>query len=241
MVEGRAAGDVRAAATVQLPLNLALRDDATLANYYPGENRELVQCLAAVDGGDDARTVYLWGGPGVGKTHLLQAVCHEAGRRGRSCAYLPLGGADGLRPDLLDGLERLDTVCIDDLQGVAGRAPWEEGLFHLFNRCRDAGARLVVGAAAGPGAIGLGLADLVSRLSEALTFHVRPLDDGQMIQALQLRAGQRGLELPEDVGRYLLRHHRRDMASLSVLLERLDRASLAAQRRLTIPFVRQWL
>ncbi|HKJ77017.1 MAG TPA: DnaA/Hda family protein, partial [Gammaproteobacteria bacterium] len=86
-----------------------------------------------------------------------------------------------------------------------------------------------------------GLPDLVSRLGWGLIFHVRPLSDEQMIDALQLRARQRGLDLPADVARYLLRHYRRDMTSLASLLERLDHASLVAQRRLTIPFVKQWL
>lgn len=225
----------------QLPLNLALRDDATLANYYPGDNGELVQCLAAAGGDGDDRVVYLWGGPGAGKTHLLQAVCREAGRRGQACAYLPLGELAGLCPSLLEALEQLDVVCVDDLQAIAGRADWEEAIFHLFNRCRDRCTRLVLGADASPAGIGLRLADLASRLGGGLIFHVRPLDDGQMVDALQLRARQRGLELPVDVARYLLRHYRRDMISLSSLLERLDHASLAAQRRLTIPFVRQWL
>lgn len=241
MVDDRARERVGGTSGRQLPLNLALRDDATLANYYPGDNREVVQCLAAAGTGAEARAVYLWGGPGAGKTHLLQAVCHEAGRREQSCAYLPLGELTGLCPSLLEGLERLDVVCIDDLQGIAGRADWEEAVFHLFNRCRDRGTRLVVGADASPPGIGLQLADLASRLGGGLVFHVRSLDDGQMVDALQLRARQRGLELPADVARYLLRHYRRDMISLSSLLERLDHASLAAQRRLTIPFVRQWL
>lgn len=238
MVDGRAWEPPRTGPGRQLPLNLALRDDATLANYYTGDNLELVQCLAA---DHDVRAVYLWGGPAAGKTHLLQALCHQAGRADRSCAYLPLGEADGLSPTLLEGLERLDTVCIDDLQAVAGRREWEEELFHLFNRCRDARARLVVGAAAGPAGLGLILPDLVSRLKGALVFHVKGLSDAQMMEALQLRAHRRGLELPAEVARYLLRHYRRDMSSLAALLERLDRASLAAQRRLTIPFVRQWL
>lgn len=241
MVDGRARERTGGGDSPQLPLNLALRDDATLANYYPGENREMVQCLGALGTDDDTRAVYLWGGPGAGKTHLLQAVCHEAGRRDRSCAYLPLGEPAGLSTALLEGLEQLDLVCIDDLQGIAGQAAWEEAVFHLFNRCRDGHARLVMGACAVPAGIGLGLPDLVSRLGWGLIFHVRPLSDEQMIDALQLRARQRGLDLPADVARYLLRHYRRDMTSLASLLERLDHASLVAQRRLTIPFVKQWL
>ena len=59
--------------------------------------------------------------------------------------------------------------------------------------------------------------------------------------ALQLRASHRGLELPEDTARYLMTRSRRDMQSLYALLDRLDLEALRAQRRLTIPFVRDVL
>lgn len=226
---------------MQLPLELSLRDDATLANFYAGDNREVVHCLAALGANGDTRAVYLWGGPGAGKTHLLQAVCHAAGGRDQTCAYLPMGRLEELSVSLFEGLERLDVVCIDDIQCIAGRRAWEEALFHLFNRCRDGHARLLLGASAAPARLGLLLPDLASRLGWGLVFHVRPLGDGQLVDALRLRARQRGLELPEEVARYLLRHYRRDMTSLSSLLQRLDRASLTAGRRLTVPFVRQWL
>jgi DnaA family protein len=65
------------------------------------------------------------------------------------------------------------------------------------------------------------------------------LNDAEKAQALRLRARARGMEMPEAVASHLLQRHARDMAALFVLLERLDRASLAAQRRLTVPFVRE--
>lgn len=227
--------------TLQLPLNVSLRDDATLANYHAGDNHEVLERLRTLGSRHDDRVLYLWGGPGAGKTHLLQAVCHDAGGRGDTCAYLPMRRLSGLSTAVVDGLEQLDVVCVDDVQAVAGRDAWETALFHLFNRCRDGRGRLLIGADAAPARAGLRLPDLASRLGWGLVFHVRPLNDAQMRDALQLRARQRGMELPDDVARYLLRHYRRDMTSLAALLERLDRASLAAQRRLTVPFVRQWL
>lgn len=226
---------------MQLPLNVQLRDDATLANYYSGENREVVECLDALDRSDREKPIYLWGAPAVGKSHLLQAVCQKTGVGGSSVAYLPLAELKSFSPSMLDGLERLDLVCIDDIHSVAGDSGWEAELFHLLNRCRDNAARVIASGDASPGRLALHLSDLKSRLSWGLVFHLRPLSDEQKMSALQLRARQRGLELPLEVARFLLRHHHRDMAELFSLLERLDHASLAAQRRLTIPFVRQWL
>jgi DnaA family protein len=140
---------------------------------------------------------------------------------------------------MLEGLEALSLVCIDDVDTIAGDAAWEAALFHLFNRVRERGARIVIAGSASPRALGLGLPDLATRLAWGLVFQLHPLGDEEKAQALQLRARGRGMEMPEAVARYLLQHHARDMAALFALLERLDRASLAAQRRLTVPFVRE--
>jgi DnaA family protein len=72
-------------------------------------------------------------------------------------------------------------------------------------------------------------------------YQLQSLDDNQKHAALQFQAAKRGMELPDEVADFLLRHSARDMHSLSGLLTQLERASMAAQRRLTIPFARQVL
>ena len=90
-----------------------------------------------------------------------------------------------------------------------------------------------------PAELGLGLPDLATRLAWGLVLHVAELKDEEKINALRLRAQQRGFELPLEVGRYLLQRSPRNMVALFDLLDHLDQASLAAQRKLTIPFVRE--
>ena len=70
---------------------------------------------------------------------------------------------------------------------------------------------------------------------------LQPLDEQQLSAVLQLRAKGRGLEFPDEVVAFLLKRCARDMNSLFDLLEKLDRESLVAQRKLTIPFVRQFI
>ncbi len=70
---------------------------------------------------------------------------------------------------------------------------------------------------------------------------LQPLSDEDKLQALQLRARLRGFELPEDVGRFLLKRLDREMRTLFMTLDQLDRASITAQRKLTIPFVKEIL
>lgn len=223
----------------QLPLGLRLGDHARLRNFFAGPNAELLAGLRALPEGRGERLLYLSGAPGTGKSHLLQAVCAAARERGRTAWYLPLD--PGLAPALLEGLERQELVCLDDLQRVAGHAAWEEALFHLYNRVRERGGALVVAGQGRPEELGLGLPDLVSRLCWGLLYRLQELNDAERLAALQLRAAHRGLDLPDDSGDYLLRRCPRDLPALCELLDRLDTASLAAQRRLTIPFVRSVL
>jgi DnaA family protein len=147
----------------------------------------------------------------------------------------------GAGPAILDGLAARDLVCIDDVDQVAGEKHWEIALFNLFNELQEAGGQLIVSAGSAPRECNFELADLASRMSRLPVFQVRLLDEQQRVAALQLRARHRGLELPDETAAYMLKRSRRDMASLYGLLDKLDLEALRAQRRLTIPFVRDVL
>jgi DnaA-homolog protein len=225
----------------QLPLGLGLRADATFASFEAGPNGQALRAARECALGEGEALVYLWGAPGRGKTHLLQAACHAAGGIGHPAAYVPLGQAGDFATAALEGLEALALVCVDDVGAIAGQADWELALFDLFNRARESGTRLLFAACGRPGDIGLRLPDLRSRLASGLSVRLADLRDEEKLAALRGHAGARGLELSDEVGRYLLRHYPRDLPALVGLLEQLDRASLAAQRRLTIPFIRSAL
>ncbi|GKW48154.1 DnaA regulatory inactivator Hda [Halomonas sp. NCCP-2165] len=225
----------------QLPLGVGMRDDATFANFLPGDNAALVEALRHQLDDDGEPLLLLWGGEGVGRSHLLQAACHAAGDRDRRALYLPLSELWHFPPHMLEEIERLDLVAIDDLDRVLGRKRWEEGLFHAFNRLRDAGKRLIISAPAAPRQLPVTLPDLASRLTWGMTFHVKRLDDEGRLEALKLRARVRGMQLPDEVARYILHRGPRSLGELCQALETLDRASLSAQRKLTIPFVKQAL
>jgi len=220
----------------QLLLGIGLRDSATFDNFFPARNSPVVAALCQAD----EPFVYLWGSSGSGKSHLLQALCQQLAEQGQTVAYLPLAEA-GMVPQMLEGMENMSLLAIDDLDSVAGNADWETALFHLYNRMRDAGARLLVAAHVSPAALPIQLRDLASRLSYGLTLHLQDLSDEDKRQLLQLRADNRGFELPDEVANYLLKRCERDMESLITLLDRLDVATLQAQRKLTIPFVKSLL
>ena len=225
----------------QIPLGFRLRERASFDSFQPGENAQLLFQLRDFADGQGEAFLYLWGGPGSGRSHLLQAVCRQAAERQRTPAFIPLQEMDRFDPGIFSDLEQMDLVCIDDLQMIAGKASWEKALFRLFNRMREGGSQLLVSADQSPARLGVKLPDLHSRLEWGVSYRLLPLNDECRMQALIVGARRRGMELPQESARYIIRHSPRDMESLQRLLAELDRASLAAQRRLTVPFVKQIL
>ncbi len=222
----------------QLALPLRLDDHAVFASFLDAGNETLVAMLAELAGGGAGAGCWIWGAAATGKTHLLQAVCDRAGDRS---VYVPLAALAGADAQLLDGLASRELICIDDVDAVFGHAKWEIALFELCNQILDADRVLLAAARSPPRTAGIELQDLASRLARLPVFQLQPLDDGKRAAALQLRAQHRGLDLPDETAQYLLNRSRRDMASLYGLLDTLDQEALRAQRRLTIPFVRDVL
>lgn len=229
----------------QLSLGVSLNDDATFENFYAPPataNAHILSALSQQIETANESFIFLWGASGSGLTHLLQGACHHAQTLHKSFQYFPLRELAGYAPDeLLVGLESLDLVVLDAIDEVITRPDWELAIFNLFNRLRDAGKLLLVAAVHGPQELSVSLPDLKSRLQWGTVFHVHTLDDDQKQAALQFRARARGLELSDEVAVYILQRLPRDMNELFLQLNRLDHASLAEQRKLTIPFVKKIL
>jgi DnaA family protein len=224
--------------TRQLPLGLQLKAPTSLDDFVYGDDSPLLELLHQQRQAHGEPLIYLHGDPGSGRTHLLLGQCTAAQAQGMQIAYLPCREIADLAPQMLEGLEQLDLVAVDDVDLLAGQSDWETALFNLFNRARDAGCRLLLSANNAASQVPFKLPDLRSRLTWGVTYRLRPLNDTQRQQLLQNLAQRRGLQMPDDVARYLVERHSRDTLSLQKLIERLDRDSLAEQRRLSIPFVR---
>ena len=232
----------------QYPL-LALKfpDDETFASFYPGQNAVLLTQLKNSVVGSGEPVLYMWGESGCGRSHLLHALCSEVDERGDSVAYIPLHHYQGMSLDIFENMENMTLLCIDNIDAIAGNKKWEKALFDFYNRWldnkeqRSKGASLILCANNLPKQLGIELKDLVSRLEWGVCYHLEPLNDEEKLGALQLRAELKGMKLPVDVGRFLLNRLSREMDLLLNTLDRLDNASLEAQRKLTIPFVKEVL
>lgn len=223
----------------QLPLALRYPPDQHLDTWRgPPAVRAGLQALATGARGD---AVYLQGGHGSGKTHLLLAACAAAEATGRRAHYLSLARILGRVREALDGVDQADLVALDDLDALAGDREAEVALFDLHNRVRDAGVGLLYAARDVPAVMPLALPDLKSRLAHCTLVALPALDDDGRAAVLRQRAASRGLAFDDAALDWLLTRCSRDLSDLSALFERLDRASMAAQRRLTVPFLRQVL
>jgi DnaA-homolog protein len=225
----------------QLPLALRWPAHQRFESFVAGSNAAGIDLLRHALGGDEAERVFLAGAKGSGKTHLLIAACAEAAARKLSAQYLDLSRVSS---ELADGIRRFggsEVLAIDNVDAIAGAAEAEHALFDLHNRCRAEGSTLLFAASEPPNALDLQLPDLVSRLSACTQWQIRPLDEDSRRQIVRELGANRGLQLDEAVLDWLFTRKARDLGSLIALLDRIDRAALAAQRRVTLPFLRQLL
>jgi DnaA family protein len=221
----------------QIPLPFKLQEGFNFDNFVATDNQLIIQSLKTLD----EPFIFLWGDEGTGKTHLLQATCQQQTLLGKTASYLPFKEWISLSPDILDGMANVDLICIDDIHLAFRNPHWEEALFNLFNQIKQAAGLLVVSSTLSPQQSSIQLNDLKSRLNSGLALNLTPLSDESTIQAMQARALQLGLELNRDTANYILTRFPRNLSTLWRLLGQLDHASLAAQRKLTIPFVKSTL
>ena len=220
----------------QLILDLIPAPTPTFDNFVPGRNAEALQSckdgsplLSGAIAINSSKILYFWGAPGSGKTHLLRSLDNIDGT-------LFLTAAD-LETEIQ---ERLRYV-VDDVQSLTDVQ--QVGLFNLINRINEPrepqnSSQVIVAGIAAPRDLAL-RPELTSRLGSGLVFQLHPLSETEKAAALRAHAKTRSFTLREEVIAYLLRHARRDMASLIAMLDALDIHSLETGREITLPLLRE--
>lgn len=225
----------------QMPLDLRWPPHQRLDAFWPGPNMAALRAVSDLAAGHGDAGVYLHGAAGSGKSHLLIGACRAALEAGHVARYVSLAQLPTPRAAAIAAIDPAGLLAIDDVGAAAGDADTERALFDLYNRARAARATLLLAASAAPAELGIGLPDLISRLAMCTQYTLRALDDAGRRAMLGMLAGRLGLRLDDDVLDWWFARQPRDPASLVALLQRIDRESLAAQRRVTIPFLRDLL
>ena len=221
----------------QLPLSFALHERFLLERFEPGGNAEAVDRLCSLSSSAGFECVWVWGPPGIGKSHLLQAVCQ---REHDAVAYLPAAEIEAGDVDLA-GYDEFCCVLLDDVDRWLGHRGAEESLFGLYNGLLARNGALAMTATVAPAQATFELCDFASRARAAACYELVPLPDESKAQVLTLAALDRGLTISGEVVEFMMRRTARDLPALLEALDKLDRESMAAQRRITIPFVKRVL
>ena len=195
----------------QLPLRISPPPQPALDNYVPGANAEALQCVRDLAAG-----------------RLREAVVYLWGERGCGRTHL-LRAAARANPDL---------VVADDVEALDGEG--QRALFVAINAARDGGARVLAAGSDAPAGLTL-REDLRTRLGSGLVYQLRPLSDEDKAGYLRSEGARRGMPLSEEMITYLLGHLPRDFASLAAVLDLLDEHSLARQRPVPLPLLREAL
>jgi DnaA-homolog protein len=235
----------------QLPLAVQLPDDETFASFISDSNQNILSLLPQLINDKSivnsesssmlTKGFYLFGSPGVGKSHLLHASCAFASALSLSSVCLSFSELQHLSVELLDGLEQIDVVCLDDIHLIAGNEQWQQAVFDLFNRMIEQQGLLIIAGSQSVQQLGLSLPDLESRLSWGFVEQIKPLNEDEKTRAFLFRAKQRGLLLQDETVKFLFNRLSRDLSHLLACLDQLDRASIREQRKITIPFIKDVL
>ncbi len=223
----------------QIPFQFGNFQQNDLASFLPGENQSLLDLINAIAKKEQKHRLYLWGESGTGKTHLLQAACKQGSETDLHVAYIPLQQNQELSAEMLHDLGDLDLVCVDDLECIKGQVEWQQGLVWLYNELRDNNHSMIISGNVSPKSSELEVEDLKSRLAWDQLIQIKSADDDLKAQILKQKANERSFELSDEVIEYLIRRVDRNLGSLMEVLDKIDHDSLAAKRKITIPFVKE--
>ncbi|MDQ2820859.1 MAG: DnaA regulatory inactivator Hda [Pseudomonadota bacterium] len=215
----------------QLVLDLGAEPARSLDTFEVGANAELAHLMHRfAERNSREHFAYLWGDTGAGKTHLLQGLAATKGAR-----YI--AAASAVDADFVYAPD-ISLYLLDDCPKLSSEA--QIGAFALFNQIREHGAYMVSTGPVPPVVLPV-REDLRTRMGWGLIYQIHGLSDDEKIAALTHAAEARGLTLSASVLPYLLSHFKRDMRSLSTMLDALDQYSLETQRPVTLPLLRDLL
>ncbi len=248
--------DVQQAAPGRPAAEGALNPAYTFETFVVGSGNQLAHAACLAVGQGAARTynpLFLYGGVGLGKTHLLNAIGHAvvARRRGARVAYL---SAERFTNELINAIQlnkmvefhnkyrnSCDVLLVDDIQFIAGKERTQEAFFHTFNTLHAAGKQIALTSDKSPKEIA-GLEErLRTRFEWGLIADIQPPDMETRVAILKQKAVQRGITVPDDVALFVASAASSNIRELEGFLTRLGAQAQLDGRAVTIELAREAL
>ena len=209
-------------------------NNSSFNDFYFEKNN--LSVLSNLKGEED---LVIYGSSKVGKSFLLQSICNYFSEANKSSLYIPLKELNSHETGLLDNLEKLNLVCIDDLEIIAGNNKWETAIFNLINDCLLSSCRIVFCSNINPSLISFQLVDLFSRIQKINQMEVYPVKSDNLAEAVRFFTDLRSINIGDREITYLINHSRRSMGDLVTHIDELDKLSMQLKRKITIPLIKK--
>jgi len=218
----------------QLGLPISLDSKMLLDNFLG--NKQLLDFIAKLYVDKTSAEIYVYGAPGLGKTHLLQGTALRVLSDQQSAMYIDCHNS--LPEHVLESIEQLNWISIDNIDAINDNQ--QDLFFDLYNRAKQARVTMLISGTDLPSELGV-MKDLKTRLGLATVFQLEELDDELTMLVLNNQMSDRNLSIDSKVYEYLFKHFSRDVKVLLTAMDDLDKSSLQAKQSITIPFVKKIL
>ena len=176
--------------------------------------------------------IYIWGDKSFGKSHLLYAACNYFGEKNKKCVYLPLSENKKFEPDILDGFDNYDLVCIDNIDLIFQKEDWEYSFFVLINKILDKSKKIIFTSSSSLALNNINLKDFHSRLSSSLIFMINSPNDTTKENILKRVILEKEYNINIDICEYLLKRKDRDIDSLLKIIDKIGNYSLSTNKKI---------
>ncbi|MFH1413637.1 MAG: chromosomal replication initiator protein DnaA [Candidatus Omnitrophota bacterium] len=228
----------------------------TFENFVVGSSNRHAHAYSLAVADAPAKTynpLFIYGGVGLGKTHLMQAICHfilkKSARKATIC-YLP---SERFTNELIDGIQHhstaafrqkyrnVDVLVIDDIHFIAGKESTQEEFFHTFNTLYDAHKQIIICSDRPPKEIANLQERLVSRFGWGLTTDIQPPDLETRVAILKKKIERESVVVPDEVIFFIAQLIKTNIRELEGALIRTIAYALLEEKAITLALTKEVL